>query len=133
MKQLIATIVLALVLTACHKEEIDREVEGVITKQFTFKEPTVGIEHLLEIRGDDAELLVKSGECYRPTRDGDFINVELVVINTLKEGVEMDVINNENVTRIFVRISDDVAEIPFNGVAIHAPRVKRPWLIYKCN
>ena len=121
---------------ACNKEElsIDNTSREKI-EQYVFNEPATGIEHLLEIRSNDAELLVKSGvsDCYRPTREGDLINVELVFINTAKEGINVDLINNGNIKRIFIRIVGDIAEIPFNGVAIHAERAQRPWLIYKCN
>ena len=133
LKLQLSLVASVLLLVACQKEEITLETPKETVEQFQFNEPATGITHLLEIKGNEAGLLVQSGECFRPTRDGDFINVELVVVNTMKEGIEMDVINDNNVTRIFVRIVEDVAEIPFGDVAIHAARVKRPWLIYKCN
>ena len=131
LKTFLASLVLLSV--ACQKEEITLETPKETVEQFQFNEPATGITHLLEIKGKEAELLVQSGECFRSTRDGDFINVELVIVDTVKEGVVMDVINDKNVTQIFVRIVEDIAEIPFGDVAIHAARVKRPWLIYKCN
>ena len=121
------------VLVSCAKPEMELAVPKIPIEQFQFNEPATGVTHLLEIKGNEADLLVKSGECFRPTRDGDFINVELVVVNTMKEGIEMDVINGKNTTRIFIRIIEDTAEIPFSGIAIHAARVKQPWLIFKCN
>ena len=131
LKTFLASLVLLSV--ACQKEEITLETPKETVEQFQFNEPATGITHLLEIKGNDAGLLVKSGECFRPTRDGDFINVELVMISKAKEGIELDLINGKTINRIFVRIIEDTAEIPFGDVAIHAARVKRPWLIYKCN